>query len=209
MPFWSTIYRVFFSRLRYVTLFFVTIRGYFMSYFSYFSMNSFLNSDWCYTNEKEELWDTCPIPKCCPNPKNEFVDAQASCGARPLLDGPLPRIIGRVENFKHVSWSFGSKLLATIWKLRFTTKNFWRKFAWPAKIEFWRKLRSETVYFPKRFDFWQSFQILTKISTFGQTYSAYHQIVTIRISKNCNYLKNFWVVFLVDNFWKLLKNGKT
>ena len=43
------------------------------------------------------------------------------------------------------------------------------------------------------------------------SYSAYHQIVTIKISKNSNYLEEFssLAVFLVDNFRKCLKNRKT
>jgi len=40
-------------------------------------------------------------------------------------------------------------------------------------------------------------------------YSAYHQIVTIRISKNRNYLEEFssLVVYLVDNFRKFILFG--
>ena len=40
-------------------------------------------------------------------------------------------------------------------------------------------------------------------------YSAYHQIVTIKISKNRNYLEEFssLVVFLVDNFRKIAKRN--
>jgi len=40
-------------------------------------------------------------------------------------------------------------------------------------------------------------------------YSAYHQIVTIKIAKNRNYLEEFssLVVFLVDNFQKIAKRN--